>query len=173
MNMTLKKLSLFLILTPYLVAAAPDIWGTGEVPSITDRKDVPRTLNAIWDAYEKDYDRHNPLEVTIHKTWETEGDIIVHWAQVTVGTFRGEKAVICGYFAYPKGAKNLPAVLAFTGGAQGAVPGIAEEWARLGYASFHPHNSGSPITKGEAVGLPNTDWGAIQHKGGFGPYGSL
>ena len=117
---------------PHVLSGAPDIWGAGEVPSITDPKDVPRTLDALWGAYEKSYDLHNPLEAIIHKTWETEDGIVVHWTQLTVGTFRGKKAVICGYFAYPRGAKNLPAVLAFTGGGQGAVPGIAEEWARLG-----------------------------------------
>ena len=173
MRNTISKLSLFLILIPHLAFGAMDIWGKGEVPSITETKDVPRTLHEIWDAYEKDYDKHNPLEAKIHKTWETEDGIVVNWAQVTVGTFRGKKAVICGYFAYPKGANNLPAILALTGGAQDASLGVAENWARLGYASFHPHNSGNPLTKGDAAELPNTNWGVIKHKGGFGPYGSL
>jgi len=172
MKQLIKPL-LVLLAVPHCLLGAMDIWGTGEVPSITDAKEVPRSLNEIWDAYEKDYDKNNPLEAKIHKTWETDDGIVVNWAQVTVGTFRGEKAVICGSFAYPKGAKNLPAVLAFTGGSQGAVPGIAEEWARLGYVGFHPHNSGRPIKKGEAVGLPGTDWGSIMHKGGLGPYGKL
>ena len=169
----MNKLSLLLIFTTQLALGATDIWGTGEVPSITNAEDVPRTLNEIWDTYEADYDTHNPLEAKIHKTWETDDGIVVNWAQVTVGTFRGHKAVICGYFAYPKGAKNLPAILALTGAHQHASPGLAEDWARLGYACFHPHNSGDPITKGDAVGLPNTDWGVIKHKGGLGPYGSL
>ncbi len=169
----MKKLSILLIFIPHFVVAAPDIWGKGEVPSITREKDVPRTLNEIWDAYEKDYDTYNPLEAKIHKTWETDDGIVVNWAQVTVGTFRGQKATICGYYAYPKGAKNLPAVLAFTGGSQGAVAGIAEEWARLGYVGFHPHNSGGKTRDETLQGVPSTDWGVIMHKGGFGPYGKL
>jgi len=169
----MKQLSIILILIPQFVLGGMDIWGKGEVPSITDPKYVPRTLNEIWDAYEKDYDKNNPLEPVIHKTWETEDGIVVSWAQVTVGTFRGKKATICGYYAYPKGAKSLPAVVAFTGGGQGAVGGIAEEWARLGYVGFHPHNSGSPMKDEKLAGLPTTDWGVIKHKGGLGPYGKL
>jgi len=154
--------------------APPDIWGAGEVPSITNQVDVPQNLSDIWDAYEKDYDKNNPLEPVIHKTWKTEDGIVVNWAQVTVGTFRGEKAVICGYFTYPAGATNLPAVVAFTGAGQTAVQGIAEEWARLGYACFHPNNDGTKPPKGTYRDeLPNTDWGAIGYKGGKGPYGIL
>jgi alpha-L-fucosidase 2 len=164
---------LILLAVPHCLLGATDIWGTGEVPSISDTNDVPRTLHAIWDAYEKDYDEHNPLEAKIHKTWETDDGIVVNWAQVTVGTFRGKKAVICGYYAYPAGATNLPAIVAFTGGAQVAVESIAIEWARLGYACFHPNNNQNAAPQGNAAGMPNTDWGAIGYKGGWGPYGKL
>jgi hypothetical protein len=171
----MKQMCLRLTLLASFVAAGPavamDIWGTGEVPSIADAKDVPRSLEAIWSGYEAHFDTHNPLEPVTHKSWEVD-EIVVNWTQVTVGVFRGEKAAICGYWAYPKGAKNLPAILAFTGGGQGAIEGIAVEWAKLGYACFHPHNAqGRP--RGLADGLPSTDWGVIAHKGGYGPYGSL
>ncbi|CAA7168016.1 Unannotated, partial [Lentimonas sp. CC21] len=168
-----KQLAVSLILIPHFALGAMDIWGKGEVPSISDPADVPRSLDAIWDVYEQDYDKYNPLEAKFHQTWETEDGIVMNWVQVTVGTFRGKKAVICGYFAYPKGAKNLPTILAFKGAHQPAGEPVAEEWAKLGYASFNPHNSGGPITEGTVVGLPSTDWGAIQHQGALGPYGNL
>jgi hypothetical protein len=84
-------------------AGATDIWGTGEVPRITDPADVPQTLEAIWTGYEQGYDAHNPLEAKIHKTWEVAGDIEVNWVQLTVGTFQGKKAIVCGYWAISEG----------------------------------------------------------------------
>ena len=150
-----------------------DIWGKGEVPSITDSKDVPQTLEDIWSGYEKSYDTHNPLETKIHKTWKTEDGIVVNWVQITVGTFLGKKAVVCGYWAYPKGAKNLPAILALTGGKQSADEKIVLEWARLGYACFNPNNDQTRTLNGNGEKLPNTNWGAIAHNGSLGPYGSL
>ncbi|CAA7072522.1 hypothetical protein, partial [Lentimonas sp. CC11] len=91
-----KQLAVSLILIPHFALGAMDIWGKGEVPSISDPADVPRSLDAIWDVYEQDYDKYNPLEAKFHQTWETEDGIVMNWVQVTVGTFRGKKAVICG-----------------------------------------------------------------------------
>jgi dienelactone hydrolase len=150
-----------------------DIWGKGEVPSITDSKDVPKTLDAIWSGYEQSYDSNNPLEAKIHKTWKTEDGMVVNWVQVTVGTFLGKKAVVCGYWAYPQGVKNLPAILALSGGKQSADEKTVLEWARRGYACFHPNNDQTKILSENGVKLPNTDWGAIAHNGSLGPYGSL
>jgi hypothetical protein len=90
---------------------AADIWGKGEVPRITDPKDVPQTLAEMWKDYDENYDKNNPLEAKIHKTWETKDGIVVNWVQLTVGTFQGKKSIVCGYWAYPKGAQNLPAIM--------------------------------------------------------------
>ncbi|TWU38883.1 Exo-poly-alpha-D-galacturonosidase precursor [Novipirellula aureliae] len=156
-----------------VTAAEMDIWGKGEVPSITDPNDVPQTLEDIWSGYEKSYDAHNPLEIKIHKTWKTNDGIVVNWVQMTVGTFLGEKAVICGYWAYPEGAKSLPALLALSGGKQTAAERTVLEWARRGYACFHPNNDQTRTLSGDGEKLPNTNWGAIVHNGALGPYGSL
>ena len=69
---------------------AMDIWGQGEVPRITDPKDVPQTLPEIWKGYNECYDKHNPLEAVVHKTWETPDGIVVNWVQVT-GHVPGEE----------------------------------------------------------------------------------
>ena len=121
------------------VADAMDIWGQGEVPRITNPADVPHTLEEIWSGYDAHYDTYNPLEVVIHKTWEVPGGVVVNWVQLTVGTFQGQKAIVCGYFAYPKGATNLPAILFIQGGPQNGSSGPAEQWARRGYAAFVPN----------------------------------
>jgi dienelactone hydrolase len=140
---------------------AADIWGQGEVPRITDPAEVPQTLEAIWSGYERAYDQHNPLEAVTHKTWETHDGIVVNWVQLTVGTFQGKKATVCGYWAYPKGATNLPGIVMFHGGPQTASESGVLSWARLGYACFHPNHNNKVEMQGEAKGLPNTDWSAV------------
>ena len=150
--------------------AATHIWGTGEVPRLTDPAAVPRTLEEIWTGYEQHYDKNNPLEAKIHKTWEVAGDVVVNWVQLTVGTFQGKKAIVCGYWAYPKDAKDLPGIVMFHGGPQTASEGGAVDWARLGYACFHPNHNDKVKMGGEAEGLPNTDWSAANAWGVQGPY---
>ena len=152
-----------------LSAQAAGIWGKGEVPRITDPKDVPLTLPEMWKDYNKSYDKHNPLEAKIHKTWETPDGIVVNWAQLTVGTFQGKKSIVCGFWAYPKGAKNLPAIMNTNGGPQTGDLGSALYYARLGYACFNPNNNTSEKMGGEAEGLPNTDWGALNAGQNQGP----
>jgi hypothetical protein len=121
-----------LLLTAFSITeAATELWGRGEVPRLTDPADVPMTLEEIWTGYEQSYDKNNPLEAKIHKTWEVAGDVVVNWVQLTVGTFQGKKLVVCGYWAYPKGAKNLPGIVMFHGGPQTASESGAVNWARL------------------------------------------
>ena len=48
---------------------AMDIWGKGEVPRIADPKDLPQTLSEMWKGYDESYDKNNPLEAVVHKTW--------------------------------------------------------------------------------------------------------
>lgn len=149
-----------------------DIWGKGEVPRIADPHQVPGTLEEIWEGYEKNYDANNPQEVKIHKTWEVDGGaIVVNWAQFTLGTFQGKKSIVCGYWAYPKGAHKLPGLVVFHGGPQTASDNGAVNWARLGYAVFHPNHNDKVAMGGEAQGLPNTDWGALNAWGAKGPDG--
>ena len=158
------------LMTSAVAVGATDIWGTGEVPRLSDPADVPKTLEEIWSGYEQSYDANNPLEAKVHKTWEVDGDIVVNWVQLTVGTFQGKKAVVCGYWTYPKGAKNLPAIVMFNGGPQTANEAVAVGWARLGYACFHPNHNDKVEMGGEAKGLPNTDWSAANAWGEQGPY---
>ena len=99
--------SVIAVVTMSCSVQAVDIWGRGEVPRITDPKDVPQTIPEIWKDYNENYDRNNPLEAVVHKTWETKDGIVVNWVQMTVGTFQGRKSVVCGYWAYPKGAKQV------------------------------------------------------------------
>jgi len=169
----MKRIWLTLLaLAPVSAIFAVDIWGTGEVPRLTDPANAPQTIEEIWSDYERHYDKHNPLEAKVHKTWErNDGRVVVNWVQLTVGTFQGKKALVCGYWAYPKGAKNLPGIVMFHGGPQTAGEEGAVNWARLGYACFHPNHNDNVEMHGEAKGLPNTDWSAANAWGTKGPYG--
>ncbi|HMD54010.1 MAG TPA: hypothetical protein VKJ65_05640, partial [Phycisphaerae bacterium] len=142
-------------------ARAMDIWGMGEVPRITDPKDVPQTLPEMWKGYNESYDKNNPLEAKILKTWETQDGIVVNWVELTVGTFQGKKSIVCGFWAYPRDAKNLPAILSVNGGPQTGSEDSALYYARLGYACFNPNHNQDEKMGGETEGLPNTDWGAL------------
>jgi dienelactone hydrolase len=166
------KITLLFILLGCSVANAVDIWGNGEVPRITDPKEVPKTIDAMWKGYVESYDKHNPLEVKVHKTWEDQG-IVVNWVQLTIGTFQGQKTIVCGHWAYPKGAKNLPAILNTHGGPQSGSERGAVGFAQLGYACFNPNQNENFKMGGRAAGLPNTDWGALDaqsQKGNDGPF---
>jgi len=140
--------------------AAGDIWGAGSVPAIESAEDVPRSLEQLWSGYEEDYDRRNPLETEILKTWEEDG-IVYNVVRFTVGVFRGEKAKLAGFYAYPKGGEDLPAIVQTNGGGQRASLYGPRKWAQRGYACFNPNNGAQPWGQ-EAKGLPNTDWGALR-----------
>jgi dienelactone hydrolase len=171
---TTRRLLSFLLLAILAMVTrvhAFDIWGQGEVPRITDSKDVPQTLDELWKGYNESYDKNNPLEAKIHKTWETKDGIVVSWVQITVGTFQGKKAIVCGYWAYPKGANDLPAIMNTNGGPQTGGEGSALHYARLGYACFNPNHNQNEKMGGEAAGLPNTDWGALDPQMHHGPDG--
>lgn len=142
-----------------LRARAIDIWGKDEVPRITNPKDVPQTLPEMWKGYNESYDKNNPLEAKIFKTWETQDGFVVNWVELTVGTFQGKKSIVCRFWAYPKDAKNLPAILFVNGGPQTGSEDSALFYARLGYACFNPNLNQDEKMGGETEGLPNTDWG--------------
>ena len=89
--------------------------------------------------------------------------------QLTVGTFQGKKSIVCGYWAYPKGARKLPAIMNTTGGPQTGGEGSALHYARLGYACFNPNHNMNEKMGGEVGGLPNTDWGALNAEANPGP----
>ncbi len=164
-----KKGLIVLVMACSMNAQAVDIWGKGEVPRITDPKDVPQTLPEMWKGYDGSYDKNNPLEAKIHKTWETKDGIVVNWVQITVGTFQGRKSIVCGFWAYPKGAQKLPAIMNTNGGPQTGGEGSALHYARLGYACFNPNHNQNEKMSGEAAGLPNTDWGALNAESSPGP----
>ena len=48
--------------------------------------------------------------VPYHESWEKDG-LVFHVVRFTVGTFKAKKSILAGYYVYPKGGKNLPAIV--------------------------------------------------------------
>jgi dienelactone hydrolase len=118
--------------------------------------DIPQSVEELWadvDAKSKNL----PLDVEILNEEEKDG-IVLLTVRFTVGTYKGKVSKLAGYYAYPKGGKNLPALIQTNGGGQIASKGGPTKWAQRGYACFNPNNSGKAWEKG----VPNTEWGAIR-----------
>jgi dienelactone hydrolase len=116
---------------------------------------VPTTPEALWASVDKESGR-TPLEAEVLKTWEQDS-VMMHMVRFTVGVYRGKKSKLAGYYGYPKGGSNLPALVQINGGGQRGSPGGPLRWAKRGYACFNPNNGAQPWEKG----IPNTDWGAL------------
>ncbi len=120
--------------------------------------DLPRDARELWERVDAEH-RDIPLETEVLKTWEDDG-IVFNVVRFTVGVYRGRKAKLAGYYAYPKGGRDLPALVQVNGGGQKAGTHGPRKWATYGYACFNPNNGCQPWDK-DARGLPNTDWGAL------------
>ena len=128
------------------------------VSSVHAETTIPQTIEELWADFPA-RDKATPLETEILKTWEEKG-VMMHLVRFTIGTFRGEKLKLAGFYAYPKGEKNLPALIQCHGGGQKASTGGPLSWALNGYATFCPNNGAQPWGA-DFKGLPNTDYGSF------------
>ncbi len=125
------------------------------LPPLQDGR-APQNLKELWGDYDPTTE---PLEVNVVREWEEDG-VVVRYVTFTVGTFKGEKSTMSAFYAFPKGEKNLPAIMHIHGGGQRASL-VKVQWAAWnGYAGLSVNWGGHPplkLKKGEA----NTDWGAL------------
>ena len=99
------------------------------------QSDIPQSATQLWAEFSA-MDKATPLETQVLKTWEQNG-VLIHVGRFTVGSFRGEKLKLAGIYAYPKGKKNLPAIVLCHGGGQkasigGPVARFASFFVQLG-----------------------------------------
>ncbi len=116
--------------------------------------DVPESAVALWEDYDP---RHEPLDIEVVQEWENEG-VITRYVTFTVGTFKGKKSRIAGYYCLPAGKTKLPAFVWAHGGGQRAERHRGEYFARQGYASIDINWLGRPLEDGIDI---NTDWGNV------------
>ena len=126
----------------------------GALPIFTTAAEVPQTVTETWADYDP---RAEPLEVELIR--ETIGDgIVLRHVRYVVGTFGDRKTRVAAFYAFPQGAKNLPALVQVHGGGQFARKEAVRFWASRGYACIAV-NWGEKVIDQPAD--PNTDWAGI------------
>ena len=128
------------------------------LPALKDGK-IPQDLNQLWGEFDP---RKEPLEVEITKEWEQEG-VTCRTLRYKVGVFKGKPARVAAFYAIPKEAKALPALMHIHGGGQSASLSTVVTDAKRGYASLSLNWGGNKMTfaDGALYEGPNTDWGAL------------
>lgn len=127
-----------------------------------DNPATPQNLDELWAGY-ADFDRATPLESETLKEWEQDG-VVCRVVRYQVGVFKGAPARVAGFYAFPRGATNLPAILQLHGGGQSANFDGALADARRGYAHLSLNWGGNPLNFGgakETYAGPQTDWGRL------------
>jgi pimeloyl-ACP methyl ester carboxylesterase len=120
---------------------------------------VPLNLTELWGDFNP---RLEPLESEVTKEWEQDG-IVCRVIRYRIGVFKGKPATMAAFYAFPKGAKHLPAILNLHGGGQSAYLAAVVTNAKLGYASLALNWGGNKMTlaDGKIYDGANTDWGAL------------
>lgn len=121
-----------------------------------DEAQPPKTVQQIAEGFDP---RQDPLDAKVVREWTKEG-IVYRYVTYHVGTFKGKPARMAGYFAFPEGAKKLPALLHLHGGGQRAILHEVTFYAKRGYACLSI-NWGGREMENALPGEPNTDWGAV------------
>lgn len=120
---------------------------------------VPENLDELWAGYDP---RSEALESEVPLEWEQEG-LVCRVIRYRIGTFKGQPSVMAAFYAFPKGATRLPAILQIHGGGQSASLSAAVTAAKRGFACLSLNWGGNPMTlaDGSVYRGPNTDWGAL------------
>lgn len=134
----------------------------------------------IWNDYNA---QKYPLDVEIVKEWEKD-NAQFQLIRYSLGKLTGTKKatqqfvyttqtndvidtgsaaktvwpIMAAYYGYPKGGKNLPAIIHLHGGGQRAGKDYVEYWVSLGYAAISI-NWGAKVLEEEYT--PNTDWDGL------------
>lgn len=123
---------------------------------------VPQTLDELWADFPK-LNRETPLATEVLKEWN-EGDVVCRVVRFQVGVFKGKPSRVAGFYAFPKGAMEIPALLQIHGGGGSANLNQAVTDAQKGYACLSLNWGGNKLRFGnskEGYDGPQTDWGAL------------
>jgi len=124
--------------------------------------EVPQTLREVWDFF-PEMDENTDLDVEVIREWD-EGDVHVRLIGFTAIELEGVKTRIVGYYAYPQGGEDLPAILHVNGGPERAFVRSAVGWAEKGYAAFNPHLSDTAMSNEDDKSIAS-DWGLLYTRG--------
>ena len=121
---------------------------------------IPQTLDELWADF-AELDKSTPLKVELLKEWEQDG-VVCRIIRYQVGVFKGTPSRVAAFYAFPKGAKKLPALLHMHGGGQSASLNNVVTYAKRGYACISINWGGNKMSLGqETWSGPQTDWGKL------------
>ena len=124
------------------------------------QQSIPQNVQELWADYEA-LDKSTPLEVEVLKEWEQDA-IVCRIVRYQVGIFKGSPSRVAAFYAFPKGATNLPALVQLHGGGQSASLNSVVTYAKRGYASVSLNWGGNAMNLGsENWSGPQTDWGKL------------
>ena len=143
------------VLVAAMVTGAAGLRAGDSLPPLAAGK-APANLDELWGTYDP---RAEPLETQVVREWK-EGGATYRYVVFTTGTFKGRKARMAAFYAFPKSDRKLPAILHAHGGGQRASVESVKYAADNGYAGLSLNWGGNEMEKMEP-GDPNTDWGAL------------
>ncbi len=128
------------------------------LPTFTfaDEPKAPATVKELFADFDSCKD---PLDTKVVREWEKDG-IVYRYVTFHVGMFKDKPARMAAFYAFPKGAKKLPALLHLHGGGQRAFLHEVAFYAKHGYACLSINWGGREMEEAKE-GDPNTDWGAV------------
>jgi len=132
---------------------------------------VPQNVEDLWAGYDSTIE---PLDVKVVREWKGEG-LTYRYLTYTIGTFKGGKATMAAFYAFPTKHKGkMPALIQMHGGGQRAAIHSVQYGAANGYATLSINWGGRPMENARP-GEPTTDWGAVDatQTGHNGHYASL
>jgi pimeloyl-ACP methyl ester carboxylesterase len=147
-----------------LGCCAAAVAGWGMLAKVADAltTQVPHSIDELWADF-AELDRATPLEPEILKAWEQDG-VVCRIIRYQVGIFKGAPARVAAFYAFPKGAAKIPALLGLHGGGQAAgLDGVMTD-AQRGYASLSLNWGGNKLNFGRTPASydgPQTDWGQL------------
>ncbi|MCA9080045.1 MAG: acetylxylan esterase [Planctomycetaceae bacterium] len=118
--------------------------------------EVPQTVTELWQDFDP---RRDDLDVQLIREWTDDG-IVFRYVTYHIGTFKNQPARMAAFYAFPKGAKQLPGLLHVHGGGQRAFLREVDYYARRGYACLSINWGGREMEQAQPDD-PNTDWGAV------------
>ncbi len=121
---------------------------------------TPKTLTELWADFDEQ-DRSTPLDIEILKQWEQD-EIVCRIIRYNIGVFKGATSKVAAFYAFPKSAGKLPAILDLHGGGQSASLSTVVTYAKRGYTALSLNWGGNKMSLGQENWTgPQTDWGNV------------
>lgn len=94
---------------------------------------VAESVSELWQDYDSS---REPLDARVVREWKADG-VVCQYITYTIGTFKGQKATMAAFYAFPeKREGEIPGLIQMHGGGQRASVASAKFGAQNGYATL-------------------------------------